>query len=110
MKKAVWVVLAVLWSNAFAERQTGLIEGFVPYSKDSTEVLIFKLQGNVTSGCNTAGRFAISGSDKKYQATVSAVMASFYANRPITVEYLPTCDAISNSADVAHICVGSINC
>lgn len=110
MKKLIMFALALASSGAFAERQTALIGGFVPYSKDSAEVMIFKLQGNVVAGCNTAGRFVISSADKKYKATVSAVMAAFFANKPVTVEYLPSCNVISNSADVAHICVGTINC
>ena len=82
----------------------------MPWSSGDNEVLIFKLKENHIAGCNTAGRYSIDSSNKKYKATLSAIIAAFHAQTNVTVTYLPTCDYWHNSADVNHICVGDINC
>jgi hypothetical protein len=94
----------------FAETQQSTISGFIPYSSGDKRILIFKLDGNVTGGCNTTGRFAIDDTSPRYEATLSAVLASYHAQTKVRVNYFPTCNAWGNSADINFICVGDINC
>jgi len=109
MKKRLLATLLV-GSAVFAETQVGTITGFIPYSSEDEKVLIFKLEGNVEGGCNTTGRFAIGDSSPRYEATLSAVLASYHAQTKVRVRYLPTCEYWANSSDISYICVGNINC
>ena len=103
-------VLLLLVNISFAATQSGKVSGFLPYSSGDKKIIIFKLVNNVSEGCNVTGRFAMDDSSPRYQATLSSVIAAFHAQSTVNVNYLNTCNAWSNSADVNYICVGNINC
>ena len=90
--------------------QTGEIIGYLPYSQAGKEIIFFKLQGNVSAGCNITGRFAMDDSSLRYKTTVSAVIAAFHSKTPIMVDYSSSCNTWGNAADVNFICIGNINC
>ncbi len=112
MIKSLILVMALIVPNIAVAvvKQSGKVIGFVPYSVDEKEVLIFKLENNITTTCNTTGRFAIDSTSPRYKGTFSTVLAAYYAKTPIIVYYFPTCNSWRNSADVDFICVGSVNC
>ncbi len=101
---------ALSFSVSAVTAQSGQLTGYIPYSSDDKEIIIFKLQNNVVEGCNTTGRFAMDSRSPRYKATVAAIISAFHSQTPIVVKYLPTCYSWSNSADVAFVCVGNINC
>ena len=111
MKNLMCVLLFLLvTTTSFAARQTGVVQGYVPYSDGDREILIFKITNNVSEGCNATGRFAIDNTSLRYKSTLSAIIAAFHSKEEISVEYLSSCNAWVNSADVNFICVGDINC
>ena len=109
--KYLIVALSVLFSGpAFCAVHTGEVIGYLPYSSAGKEILVFKLSNNVSGGCNSSARFAIDDTSLRYKNTVSAVMAAFHSKTTIKVDYLSTCNAWGNSADIAYICVGEVGC
>jgi hypothetical protein len=110
MRKIIFLFYFVISTTTFAATQIAEIQGFLPYSRDGKEVLIFKLDNNVQEGCNDSARFAIDETSPRYKTTVSAVLAAFHSKTPITVAYLPTCNTWYNAADVNYICVGNADC
>jgi hypothetical protein len=110
VKYLLLVISLIFSSAAFSARLSGTVEGYIPYSSGEKEILIFKLANSATGGCNTTQRFAIDSNDKKYKATLSAILAAFHSKTTVAVDYLPSCNAWGNSADIRYICVGNINC
>jgi len=110
MKKIIFLAFLFVSSNSFAAIITGPITGFLPISSGDTEVLLVKIGGGTTAGCNTSARFAIDSNSKRYDATFASVLAAFHAGDSIKVNYLSSCNAWHNSADINYICVGIINC
>lgn len=111
MKTMVMLALAALLSSqAFAARQAGEIQGFIPFNHDGREIFIFSVQNNVSGGCNTTARFAIDETSPSFRTTVSSLLAAFHGQTEIQVDYKDTCTAWGNSADINFICVGGINC
>ena len=54
--------------------------------------------------------FAIDSKTPKFEGTVAAVMAAYHSKSPVSIEYLSSCNAWGNAADIAFMCVGDINC
>lgn len=109
--KIIFLITVILYSNiSLAITQSGKITGYVPYSSGGKEIIIFKLENNVSSACNSTARFAMDNTLPRYKATLSAVIAAFHSQSTIKVNYLSSCNAWGNSADVNYICVGNINC
>ena len=110
MKKHLGWALALYAVTASADMQTGKIAGFVPGTYDGKEVLIFKLEGNLSGGCNTSARYAIDSSSAHFKATQASIIAAFHAQADITVSYSQSCNLFPNAWDVGYVCTGSINC
>ncbi|KDM93464.1 hypothetical protein [Photobacterium galatheae] len=110
MKKVILALLALTSFSVNAASQSGVITGYIPYSNANKEIIIFQLENNVAQGCNVTGRFAMDNTSPRYQATLSAVLAAYHAKSRIRVNYLDTCNAWGNSADVSFICVGDVGC
>jgi hypothetical protein len=109
--KSIIILTSLLFSSSiFAERQSGSVVGYIPYSNGDKEILIFKLEGNVSGGCNVTARFAIDNTSLRYKTTVSALIAAFHSKAPIAVDYLSSCNSWGNAADVNFIWIGNINC
>ena len=108
----VALALVVIAGNSEAGRLTGKVEGYLPYSSGTKEILIFKITNNdsLITGCNATGRFAIDDSSTRYKTTVAAVISSYHAKTPLTVDFSYTCNMWVNSFDVNYLCVGDINC
>ena len=84
--------------------------GYLPYEVDGKQLLIFKLQGNVSGGCNTEARFAVDSSSPKFKGTQVAVITAFHTQADVTVTYATACGAWSNSWDAVLVCVGAMSC
>ncbi|GAB6262567.1 hypothetical protein [Photobacterium sp. 53610] len=110
MKKRIATLIALTSFSVNASVQSGVISGYIPYSHEQKEIIIFQLNNNVAQGCNTTGRFAMDSTSPRYPATLSAVLAAYHSKSPIRVNYLDTCNAWGNSADVDYICVGDVAC
>ncbi|MCL6270741.1 hypothetical protein M3P05_12485 [Sansalvadorimonas sp. 2012CJ34-2] len=107
----IYLVLLVIFSpSVFAGWQSGKITGYIPYSVDNKEVLIFRIVNNVGGGCNNTTRFAISDDNIRYQSTFAAILTAFSSNKMIRVNYTESCNAWGNSWDANFICVGDIPC
>lgn len=110
MNKIIITFLALLSFGAFAERQNGEISGLVPYEIGGKKILIFKLNGNVSGGCNTTARFAIDQSKQNYDLMSSTILSAFHSKTPVQVEYTKTCNSWGNTYDARFVCIGDINC
>jgi hypothetical protein len=111
MKKILFVVLLLVCSLAFAQQsQTAKITGYIPYDLDGKELLFVQLEGNRSGGCNVTARYAIDSSQLKFKGTRAALIAAFHTQTPVTIFYNETCNAYSNSWDIAWVCVGTIPC
>ena len=107
----VLLALAVFATTADAGAQSGKVAGFVPYKNSSGgEMIIFKLEGNVGSGCNVSQRFAIDASSQHFKGTQAAILAAFHAKTELRVVYNETCNVFGNAWDVSYVCAGAINC
>lgn len=53
MKKIIFSFLFLHALAASADAQTGKVTGFVPYTNAGKEVVLFKIAGNNTGGCNS---------------------------------------------------------
>jgi hypothetical protein len=113
MKKIFLAMFLMLSSFSYGQEQllqTGKITGYIPYEFEGKEVFVLQLEGNVSGGCNTTGRFAIDSSQLKFKATRAAVMAAFHSQTPVTVFYNQTCNSFVNTWDVRWVCVGNLPC
>lgn len=111
MKRLLLAVLLLFSGFAYGQQQQAAkIKGYIPYEAGGKELLILQLEGNVTGGCNTTGRFAIDSAQLKFKATRAAIMAAFHSQTPITVFYYQTCNSYGNSWDIAWVCVGNLPC
>lgn len=108
IKHAIFLLL--ISCNVSAEFQTGVINGYIPYSSEGQEKFIIQLKNNVSGGGNTTSRFAIAESAANYDKIAAALMAAFHSKTPVTVSYQKTCNAWGNSYDFDFVCVGSIPC
>jgi hypothetical protein len=106
---ALIVAIASL-SQAHATYTTGQITGYGPGTANGKYLVVFKLVGQATSGCNTTARFAINSDSLHFQGALSAIVAAFHSQTPVTVSYEATCNKLDNAFDVNFVCVGDINC
>ncbi|MEZ8142133.1 hypothetical protein A1OO_19385 [Enterovibrio norvegicus FF-33] len=109
-KKVSFFLLLLFSSTAIAERQSGQITGYIPYTNDGKKIIIFQITSNVSGGCNTTGRFAVDSLSPIYEGTISAVIAAHHAQSPVTIIYTQSCKAWDNSWDAQGVCVGNIPC
>jgi len=104
------LLLVGMPSVALAEKQSGVVKGYIPYSSGGKEILIFNTTNSVAIGCNATARFAIDNTSLRYKATLSVVIAAFHSQKEIVVDYLPSCNVWGNAADIRYICIGEIAC
>jgi hypothetical protein len=110
MKKILLALLLSLSATAFAETQTGKITGYIPYDAGGKQLFFVALEGNVTGGCNSTGRFAFNSDQLRFKGTQAALMAAFHNQTEVTVTYAPTCNTYANVWDLVYVCVGKIAC
>lgn len=111
MKKIVTLIIFAFCLVAKAESyQSAKVIGFIPYDFQGRELFFVQIEGNVSGGCNTTGRFVIDSSQPRFKSVRAAIMASFYAQLPIVAAYTQTCNTYPNSWDLAYVCVGPIPC
>lgn len=110
MKKIMFLFLLLLSTLALAESQTAKVVGYIPYDANGKQFFFVALQGNVTSGCNSTGRFVIDSSQLRFKGVQAAVMAAYHSGSEITVQYAPTCNTFGNTFDLVYVCVGTIAC
>ncbi|NOI94298.1 hypothetical protein F0232_04810 [Vibrio sp. T3Y01] len=110
MKSFIALTLVIAAFSTSAASQHGKVIGYIPYSVGDKEVIIFKIENNVSKGCNVTGRFAMDSSSLRYKATLSSIMSAYHSKTPIRVNYLETCNSWGNTADANFVCIGDINC
>jgi len=115
MKKITILILLLTFSFssntfAFTELQTGKITGYSPYHWQGNQVIIFRIENNASSACNTTGRFAISGTHVNYEGFVATILAAYHSKETVTVRYNANCNMFPNSYDLYALCVGTMVC
>jgi hypothetical protein len=93
MKNAVVASAFLCATMVAAQSQTAKVARYIPFDAGGKQVFILQLQGNVSGGCNTTGRFAIDSSLRRFKSAQAAVMAAFHTQTQVTVSYAQTCNA-----------------
>lgn len=105
-------LLLLQLGSAFAsvKSYTGKVKGYI-VSKSGTEKLFyFTLEGNPSGGCNTTGRFLITGASTSHDGTQAAIMTAFQSKTDVNVYYDEVCSTGENAWDIRWVCVGNIPC
>ncbi|RZQ52627.1 hypothetical protein C1E23_13280 [Pseudoalteromonas phenolica] len=110
MKYLSMFLLLIFSFKTFAERQTGIITGLVPFESNGKKIIVFKLEDNVSGECNTTARFAFDDSKINYDLMASTLLSAYHSKTRVQVEFNRTCHAWGNSFDSRYICIGDINC
>lgn len=110
MKKTIFVLLSLCALSAHGDSQSGKVIGFLPYTNSGKEVLLLKVQGNNSGGCNSSGRYAIDNTSPHFKMTYAAILAAFHSQTDVFVAYSQSCNSWSNAWDVTYVCSGGINC
>ena len=92
------------------EFQGGKVTGYIPSDLNGKLLLLVRLEGNVSGGCNTSGRFAIDSSLPRYKSILVALMGAYHAQTPVMIAYTQTCNAFGNSWGIDYVCIGNVPC
>lgn len=110
MRLSIFAILISIVAACPAATLTGVVTGYVSPSNANGPAVIFKMNTSTVEGCNSTGRFAMSSQDVRYKANLTAIMAAYHSQSPVTATYNTTCTTWGNSYDLTYVCVGTVGC